>query len=128
MKTEFTNLELNEIITIGHKVTGELIRGLETALLAERAERTKNPGVWDGAPDDATFAAVSYKDDVKKPNHEWMLTCKTYTRELPKTRAREIAENEAEVAGHCFDLGEIEIKKLANGIEAAILEYAESIK
>jgi len=81
-------------------------------ILAERAEREKNPGVWDGAPEDATLVELWYGDECLvgvKPDM-------VYTRELPKTRAREIAERWAPT---------IEDSDI---IEAAILEYAEGLK
>ena len=62
-------------------------RELATALLEERAK----PKVWDKAPDNATVAVVVFKRDCG----EFLeyLSYETYTRELPKTRARQIAEN-----------------------------------
>ena len=59
-------------------------RLLATALLEERAK----PKVWDGAPEWADRADVSYKGNVKGK-----INISIYTRELPKTRARQIAEN-----------------------------------
>jgi hypothetical protein len=58
---------------------------LATALLEERAK----PNVWDGAPEWAKVALVGwYENNEQKQT----LCCKCYTRELPKTRARQIAE------------------------------------
>jgi hypothetical protein len=61
-------------------------RELAAALLEERAK----PKVWDGAPEWAKVAHVGwYENNEQKQT----LCCKCYTRELPKTRARIIAEN-----------------------------------
>jgi len=56
---------------------------LATALL----EEMDKPKVWDGAPEDALQARITWltKNDV-------CIGPKTYTRELPKTRARIMAE------------------------------------
>ncbi len=65
----------------------DIVQTLATALLEERAK----PKVWDGAPDNATVAVVDFKrtcGDLLEP-----LSFEAYTRELPKTRARQIAEN-----------------------------------
>jgi hypothetical protein len=49
-----------------------------------------NPKVWDGAPDNAGFASVNFCKESGVP----LQFGKTmfYTRELPKSRARVIAE------------------------------------
>ena len=57
------------------------------ALKSERAERAKNPGVWGVAPEWATDASIVWSAKKHYPG-----VYKTYTRELPKTKAREIAE------------------------------------
>ena len=65
----------------------EYITRLARMYFEERAR----PKVWDGAPDNATVAVVDFKrtcGDFLEP-----LSFEAYTRELPKTRARQIAEN-----------------------------------
>ena len=62
-------------ITIGQR--------LATALLEERA----TPKVWDGAPDWAKIGRVYWTSGYDKEAYS-----KLYHRELPKTRARQIAE------------------------------------
>jgi len=90
-------------------------------ILAERAERAKNPGVWDGAPDEAVelwieFSGERYLEPLRVH----------HTRELPKTRAREKAE-----AAICkyFSKHEgnlpVTVEELASLLESV---YAESIK
>lgn len=64
----------------------DTIQTLATALLAERAK----PKVWDGAPDEADYVTVGA---YKNSNPLAPIKAKCYTRELPKTRARQIAEN-----------------------------------
>jgi hypothetical protein len=59
---------------------------LATALLEERAK----PKVWDGAPDEADYVTVGA---YKNSNPLAPIKVKCYTRDLPKTRARQIAEN-----------------------------------
>ena len=56
---------------------------LATALLEERAK----PKVWDGAPDNAFRSIVNWYDKSRG-----FIKSKVLTRELPKTRARQIAE------------------------------------
>ena len=60
------------------------IETLATALLEERAK----PKVWDGAPDNAFRSIVNWFD-----KNGVFIDNGTFTRELPKTRTREIAEN-----------------------------------
>ena len=57
---------------------------LATALLEERAK----PKVWDGAPDGSAIADVYWSEKTGIA-----LGYKRFTRGLPKTRARQIAEN-----------------------------------
>lgn len=62
------------------------IKFLATALLEERAK----PKVWDGAPEDATVAKVVFQRDCRELLEN--LSFEAYTRELPKTRIDEIAD------------------------------------
>ena len=61
----------------------DIVQTLATALLEERAR----PKVWDKAPEWADRADVSYKGNVKGK-----INISIYTRELPKTRTRIMAE------------------------------------
>ena len=78
------------------------------------------PGVWDKAPPDATFASVNYCPERGKP---YKLADKHYFfyRELPKTRAREIAEE----CVHEHINKETLDRSLADIIESAILKDRE---
>lgn len=86
------------------------------AVLAERKERENNPGVWDKAPADATFASVHYCPRAGEP---YKLADKHhfFYRELPKTKAREIAEKWAQTP-----TPEPTRKYLVDIIESAIIE------
>jgi len=94
-------------ITIGQR--------LATALLEERAK----PKVWDGAPEWADRADVSYKGNVKGK-----INVSIYTREIPKSRARQIAENivhgiNGETHGETKDI---------EYVEYVLNKYAEELK
>lgn len=91
----------------------DIVQTLATALLEERAK----PKVWDGAPEWADRADVSYKGNVKGK-----INISTYTRELPKTRAREIAENIA----HGIYVGAT--GKDIEYVEGVLKRYAEELK
>lgn len=92
----------------------DVMQSLATALLEERDK----PKVWDGAPDNAFRSIVNWYDKSRG-----FIKSKVLTRELPKTRARQIAE---EVAA-ALDASprykaEIEI------IESALNKYAEELE
>lgn len=88
-------------------------RKLATALLEERAK----PKVWDGAPEWATNGRVYWTNEFD----EWMYS-KLYTRELPKTRARQIAENI--VHGICGGANGKDIEY----VEGVLKRYAEELE
>jgi len=97
-------------------------RELATALLEERAK----PKVWDGAPERANIADVYWSDKTGAEQR----TCykcvgnKRYTRELPKTRARQIAENIVRgINGETHsDTKDVEY------VEGVLKRYAEELK
>ena len=93
--------------------------GIARILLAERAEREKNPGVWDDAPEWATEAWVQWRDGLPNEHGKWRE--KPYTRTLPKTKTREIAEKWAGVPTPTPTR-----PYLADVIESAILEALQS--
>ena len=91
------------------------IRKLATALLEERAK----PKVWEGAPGWADRADVSYKGNVNSK-----INISIYTRDLPKTRARQIAENivhgiNGKTHGETKDI---------EYVECVLTKYAEELK
>ena len=89
---------------------------LATALLEERAK----PKVWDGAPEWATSAEVFWESQAQGKRR----TGPVFTRELPKTRARQIAENivhgiNGETHGETKDI---------EYVEGVLKRYAEELK
>jgi len=93
-------------ITIGER--------LATALIEERAK----PKAWDGAPETASTAYVFWSDE-----DDFTIGHKCFTRELPKTRARQIAEK-ISAALSSQDRYKPEVKI----IESALNKYAEELK
>lgn len=90
----------------------EYITRLAREYKAVLAEREKNPGVWDGAPENAASATIIYRTEKSIPCSYG----KEFYRDLPKTRAREIAErisSETRI-GYAMNLADI--------IESAINE------
>jgi len=90
-------------------------RKLATALLEERAK----PKVWGGAPEWATNGRVYWTNGFDKEMYS-----KLYTRELPKTRTRQIAENivhgiNGETHGETKDI---------EYVEGVLKRYAEELK
>jgi hypothetical protein len=87
---------------------------LAAALLAEKAK----PKVWDGAPEWATNGRVHYWTN----GFDKEMYSKLYTRELPKTRAREIAEEVTALVNKAIEGISVE------EIEAVLTKYAEELK
>ena len=82
---------------------------LASALLAEMDK----PGdVWKDAPDNASFANVLFSNGPTSCGQKY------YTRELPKSRTREIAEE----ARSRYDRGAVGAGSLDDVIESAILK------
>lgn len=65
------------------RLSNEIWKIVATALLEERAK----PKVWDGAPEDTIQAQITWFTE-----NGGFTGIKTYNRELPKTRARIMAE------------------------------------
>src|SRR5690606_26720773 len=94
-------------VTIGER--------LATALL----EEIDKPKVWDGAPEWATIGRVYWTSGYDKEAYS-----KLYNRELPKTRARQIAENivhgiNGETHGETKDI---------EYVEGVLNKYAEELE
>ena len=92
---------------------------LATALLEERAK----PKVWDGAPDNAFRSIVNWYDKSRG-----FIKSKVLTRELPKTRARQIAEQEGHGLAEKYGWNEAAKELVTNKIEAALNKYAEELE
>lgn len=89
------------------------IRSMAKQLLAEMDK----PKVWDGAPDYAGRATVTFEKGGSDNTTIWS---KVYTRELPKTRIDEIAEDFAEMA--CLH-GELTVPYISEYIKSAIIKH-----
>ncbi|OPZ46270.1 MAG: hypothetical protein BWY95_01785 [Bacteroidetes bacterium ADurb.BinA104] len=97
----------------------EMMQALATALLEERAK----PKVWDGAPYWVNAARVRFFVNDRNDGHSEVFS-ETYRRELPKTRARQIAENivhgiNGETHGETKDI---------EYVEGVLKRYAEELK
>ena len=89
------------------------LRILATALLAEMDK----PKVWDGAPEDAVSAVVTWCRSGE------IVGSVSYNREIPKTRARQMAEEiEKALSASPRYKTEVEI------IESALTKYAEELE
>jgi len=118
LKTE--SLE-QSLVSSNGEFTGKYTRAIVRQLLLERAERAKNPGVWDGAPEDATRAQIKWFVPMTKEIYSEVLK-----RELPKTRAREFAEARAKTEISIPDTEvQLDVNELADVIESAIIKYEE---
>ena len=93
-------------------------QALAAALLEERAK----PKVWDGAPDNAYRSIVNWYDKSRG-----FIKSKVLTRELPKTRARQIAEQEGQGLAKKYGWSVAAGALVANVVEAAITKYAEEL-
>ena len=97
---------------------------LATALLEERAK----PKAWDGAPDWAKSARVMWTDTSKNEPANRCDYSPQYTRELPKTRARQIAEKEGHRLAEIHGWNAAGKELVTNAMESAINKYAEELK
>jgi len=91
----------------------EYITRLARMYFEERAR----PKVWDGAPEDAFQAQITWFTE-----NGGFTGIKTYNRELPKTRARQIAENTY------VDMEDFTHEDFIDAIESALIKYAEELE
>ena len=115
-----SNLE-NELICITDGVRKsyhpDFVEKMINQLLSERKERENNPGVWDGVPDNISHIRVTHAfERTIDGERGTALSSREYTRTLPKTKAREIAERFAKK--RWSDVG----MTLEDAIESAIIE------
>ena len=83
--------------------------------------------VWDGAPDWATNARVRWTNpDYPEGMNETF--SELYTRELPKTRARQIAEKEGYEIAEKYGWNTAARELIVTRIESALNKYAEELK
>lgn len=95
------------------------IQTLATAVLEERAK----PKAWDEAPDDAIQAQITWFTE-----NGGFTGIKTYTRELPKTRARQIAEQEGHGLAEKYGWNAAAKELVTNVMESALNKYAEELE
>ena len=81
----------------------------------------KAPKVWDESPEYAGVAQVAFSKSIKETQTIWS---RAYTRELPKSRIDEIAEE----AVDRYQRGAVGAGSLTDIIKSAILKYAEENK
>jgi len=91
----------------------DVMQSLATALLEERDK----PKVWDGAPDNAFRSIVNWYETGRG-----FIKSKVLTRELPKTRARQIAEEVTALVNRAIE--GVSVKE----IEAVPNKYAEELE
>lgn len=91
---------------------------LATALL----EEMDKPKVWDGAPEDAVSAVVTWCRSGE------IVGSVSYNRELPKTRARIIAEQEGHGLAEKYGWNASAKELVTNVMESALNKYAEELK
>ena len=117
---EFTREQINELLAkTGHFALAGVPRDLARSLLAEMDK----PKVWDGAPENAIIAQVHFYKAAKTYATP-AATPEVYTRELPKSRAREIAEE----ARSQYERGAVGAGALDDVIESAILKALKEKK
>ena len=97
----------------------EIMQALAAALLEERAK----PNVWDGAPDWAKIGRVYWTSGYDEEAYS-----KLYHRELPKTRARQIAEKEGRGLAEKYSWNASAKELVTNVMEAALTKYARELE
>ena len=93
--------------------------GIRQALATALLEEMDKPKVWEGAPDDATQAQITWFTE-----YGGYIGMKTCTREPPKTRARQIAENIV----HGINGVNHSEEKDVEYVEAVLNKYAEELE
>ena len=116
----FEKYELEAMIEFykNNDCSRRVARELATALLEERAK----PKVWDGAPEDAVSAVVTWCRSGE------IVGSVSYNRELPKSRARQIAEKEGHGLAEKYGWHSAAEELVTNRIEGALTKYAEELK
>lgn len=98
-------------------------RKLATALLAERAKPKGD--VWENAPDNAGHAWIAYYETGFE---ETPIKSLGFVRQLPKSRARQIAEKEGHRLAEIHGWNAAGKELVTNAMESAINKYAEELK
>lgn len=92
---------------------------LSTALL----EEMDKPKVWYGAPENAHTAMVVWYGEDGSTTHS-----QDFTREIPKTRARQIAEKEGRGLAEKYGWNAAAKELVTNVMESALEKYAAELK
>jgi hypothetical protein len=100
----------------------EMMQALATALLEERAKTKYN--VWKNAPEWATSAGVFWENQAQFKRGIGPV----FTRELPKTRARQIAEKEGHGLAEKYGWNTAAKELVTNVMESALNKYAEELE
>ena len=86
-------------------------------------EEMDKPKAWDGAPEDAFQAQITWFTE-----NGGFTGIKTFTREPPKTRARQIAEKEGHRLAEKYGWNTAAKELVTNVMEAALSKYEEELK
>jgi hypothetical protein len=128
MNEELTNEALEAVVNcddreecIGCPAQSVCAVGRNQALAAALLEERAKPKVWDGAPLQSTRAAVTFYGNGKRCG------IREHTRELPKTRARQIAEQEGQGLAKKYGWSVAAGALVANVVESALTKYAEEL-
>ena len=135
MNEELTNEVLEAIVNCDGECIGctaqsvcdavGIKRSLATALLEERAKPKDD--VWKNAPHWAKGACVIW-DDGEGQKFTRLYNSERYTRELPKSRARQIAEQEGHGLAEKYGWNASAKELVTNVMESALNKYADEIK
>ena len=123
MNEELTREVLEAIIDCDDRVCSDCPAqnvctvGRDQALAAAVLEERAKPKVWDGAPEWAKIGRVYWTDGYEQERYS-----KLYNRELPKSRARKIAENIV------HGINGVATGKDIEYVEGVLKRYAEELK
>ena len=122
MNEELTNEALEAVVNcddreecVGCPAQSVCAVGRNQALAAALLEERAKPKVWDGAPLQSSRAAVTFYGNGKRCG------IREHTRELPKTRTRQIAEEVTAIVNKAIEGISV------NEIEAVLNKYAEEL-
>lgn len=102
----------------------EMMKALAAVLIEERAKPKDD--VWKNAPDWATIGRVYWESYAQAKTKR--ITGPIFTRELPKTRARQIAEQEGYGLAEKYGWNASAKELVTNVMESALNKYAEELE
>jgi len=136
MNEELTNEVLEAVVNCDDRkdciycpaqsVCEDRISGIKQSLATALLEEMVKPkvDVWKGAPEWATSAEVTWESAAEGKRR----TGPTYTRELPKSRARQIAEEEGHGLAEKYGWNAAAKELVTNVMESALNKYAEELE